>query len=78
MGLLEGLEPYIKDRPCRVRTLVAELDQKDVDILLTALKSPDVWPAKTLSNALKIRGVLISDNAISQHRKGACSCGKID
>ena len=78
MGLLDGLEPYVKARPCRIRSLLTELEKKDAEILLTALNSPDLWPAKTLSNALKIRGLLISDNAISQHRKGACSCGKID
>jgi len=78
MGLLDGLEPHKKARNCRVRTVLAELDKKDVATLETALKSPDLWGAKTLSNALKIRGVLLSDNAISNHRKGACSCGKID
>lgn len=78
MGLLDGLEPHKKSRPCRVRTVLAELDKKDADILRTALKSPDLWPSRTLSNALKIRGVLLSDNAVTNHRKGACSCGKID
>jgi hypothetical protein len=78
MGLLDGLEPHKKTRPCRVRTVLAELDKKDAEILLTALKSPDLWPAKSLSNALKIRGILLSDNGVSNHRKGACSCGKID
>ena len=78
MGILDGLQPHQKSRPCRVRTLMAELDKKDAATLDTALKSPDLWPAKTLSNALKIRGVLLSDNGISNHRKGACSCGKID
>ena len=78
MGLLDGLEPHKKSRPCRVRTVLAELDKKDAEILQTALKSPDLWGAKTLSNALKIRGVLLSDNAVTNHRKGACSCGKMD
>jgi hypothetical protein len=78
MGILDGLEPHKKSRPCRVRTVLSGLDKKDADILVTALKSPDLWGAKTLSNALKIRNVLLSDNAITNHRKGACSCGKID
>lgn len=78
MGLLDGLEPHKKERPCRVRTLLAELDTKDAATLTSALKSPDLWQARTLSMALKQRGVLLSDNAIANHRKGACSCGKID
>lgn len=78
MGLLDGLEPTKKARPCRVRTVLGELDKKDAAILATALLSVDLWPSKTLSNALKQRGVLLSDNAITHHRSGSCSCGKID
>jgi hypothetical protein len=78
MGLLDGLEPQKTVRPCRVRSILAQLDDKDVDILDSALKSPELWPAKTLSNALKQRGLVVSDGAISGHRKGSCSCGKID
>ncbi len=78
MGLLDGLEPQKKERPCRVRTLLTELDKKDADILRTAVMSVDLWGAKTLSVALKQRGVLVSDSAITNHRKGGCSCGKID
>lgn len=78
MGLLDGLEPHKKARSCRVRTLLAELDAKDGAILESAMKSVDLWPAKTLSVALRQRGVLLSDNAITHHRSGACSCGKID
>lgn len=78
MGLLDGLEPHKKARPCRVRTLLGELDKKDVDTLNTALLSVDLWPARTLSVALKQRGVLLSDSAITHHRTKACSCGKID
>lgn len=78
MGLLDGLEPHKKARNCRVRSWLGELEQKDADILASALKSPDLWPAKTLSNALKQRGVLLSDSAITHHRSQACSCGKID
>ena len=78
MGLLDGLEPHIRARSCRVRTVLASVGEKDADILTKAVNDADTWTAKGLSNALKVRGVLVSDNAISQHRKGACSCGKID
>lgn len=78
MGLLDGLEPHKKIRPCRVRTILNELEPKDQATLSTALKSIEMWGSKTLSNALKIRGILLSDSAISNHRRGACSCEKID
>jgi hypothetical protein len=77
MGLLDGLEPHKKARPCRVRSVLSELDKKDAEILVAALNSVESWAAKTLSNALKIRGVLVSDSAIASHRRGSCSCGKI-
>lgn len=78
MGLLDGLEPYKPQRPCRVRTVLGELDDKDAATLTTALLSLELWPARTLSVALKQRGVLLSDSAITAHRRGSCSCGKID
>lgn len=78
MGLLDGLEPHKKARPCRIRTVLAELEDKDAAILRTALLSPDLWPARTLSVALKQRGVLLSDSAVTHHRSGTCSCEKID
>lgn len=78
MGLLDGLEPHKRVRPCRVRSILEQLEGKDVAILSSALQSPELWPAKTLSNALKQRGLVVSDSAISGHRKGSCSCGKIE
>jgi hypothetical protein len=78
MGLLDGLEPHKKARNCRIRAVLVTLEKKDVEILQNALNQPEIWTAKGLSNALKVRGLLVSDNVISNHRKGACSCGKID
>jgi hypothetical protein len=78
MGLLDNLEPHKKNRPCRVRTVLAELDKDDANTLTSCLLSPDLWPAKTLSVALRQRGLLLSDSAITHHRSKACSCGKID
>jgi hypothetical protein len=54
------------------------LDAKDKKIFEVAIQSFDLWPARTLSNALKQRGLVLSDGAIAQHRKGSCSCGKIN
>jgi len=78
MGLLDGLEPEKRVRPCRVRSILSELDKKDAEILSAALNAVESWAAKTLSNALKMRGVVLSDGAIASHRRGSCSCGKID
>jgi hypothetical protein len=54
------------------------LDDKDSKILEQAIISPDVWPSKTLSNELKKRGLLVSDSAISNHRKKACACFRLN
>jgi hypothetical protein len=71
--MLEGLQPNKRVRPCRVREVLSGLEKKDQEILTQALLSPD-WQSKALSRELTRRGVLISDNPISRHRKGECSC----
>ena len=76
--MLDGLQPPKRVWNCRVRSVLETLDAKDKKILETALASLELWPARTLSNELKRRGVALSDSAIAIHRKGACSCGKID
>jgi hypothetical protein len=76
--MLDGLEPPQRVFNCRVRSVFETLEAKDKKILESAITSADVWPAKTLSNALKQRGLVLSDGAIAQHRKGSCSCGKIN
>lgn len=78
MGLLEGLEPGKQIRPCRVRTVLAQLDAKDAAILLTAINDANTWAIRTLSNALKQRGIQLSDSALTAHRRNSCSCEKID
>ena len=76
--MLDGLQPPQRVYNCRVRSVLETLDAKDKKILESAIASADLWPARTLSNALKQRGMVLSDGAISQHRKGSCSCGKIN
>lgn len=75
--MLEGLSPSKIEWPCRVRTLLAELDEKDAAILSAAILDWELWAASTLSKELKKRGIVLSDNAITRHRKGYCSCLKI-
>jgi len=72
--MLEDLKPPVRQFPCKVRTILAELDDKDKAILISAINSPDIWPAKTLSNSLKARGVQLIDSSINRHREGICSC----
>jgi hypothetical protein len=76
--MLDGLEPPKRVFSCRVRSVLETLDDKDKKIFEVAIQSFDLWPARTLSNALKQRGLVLSDGAIAQHRKGSCSCGKIN
>lgn len=74
MGLLDALEPPKKERSCKIRSVKAELDKKDQEILDRALADVELWPAKTLSNQLQNRGLIITDTTITRHRKGLCSC----
>jgi len=76
--MLEDLKPPVRQFSCRVKTVILSLDAKDVKVLEQTIMSPDVWPAKTLSNELKKRGVLLSDNAISNHRKKSCACFRVN
>jgi hypothetical protein len=74
--MLENLTPPKRIRSCAVRTILGQLEKKDKEIFVAALANPD-WAALTLSKELTKRGLLISDGAITRHRKGMCSCSKI-
>jgi hypothetical protein len=76
--MLDGLQPPQRIYNCRVRSVLETLDAKDKKILETALDSLDLWPVRTLSIELKRRGLVLSDSAIANHRRGSCSCGKIN
>jgi hypothetical protein len=74
--MLENLTPPNRIRSCAVRTILSQLEKKDKEIFVAALASQD-WAALTLAKELTSRGLLISDGAISRHRKEICSCSKI-
>ena len=76
--MLQDLTPPVRQFNCKVRTVVSGLDDKDSKILEQAILSADVWPAKTLSMELKKRGLLLSDSAISSHRKKSCACFRLN
>lgn len=76
MSLLENLVKPETVLPCRVRTVLAELSDKDRDILQNAINDL-TWPAETLANSLRDFGLQVSASKLRAHRKNACSCSKI-
>jgi hypothetical protein len=73
--MLEGLEPP-KNRAvfCKVNDVMNELEESDVKILQEALNDTERWKHKTLSNALRAKGVSLADTTISKHRLRVCAC----
>jgi hypothetical protein len=71
--MLEDLKIPVKHTLCRVRTLAAEMSEKDAEILESAVMNPE-WPCKTLQNELLKREVKLSDTVIKNHREKRCSC----
>jgi hypothetical protein len=77
--MLEGLKPPPnKAYYCRVSQVLSELEQADQEILDQAIADYRSWPAKTLQNALKERGLTLADTTITKHRKQLCACAKDD
>lgn len=74
MSLLSGLTPPVRKPLCKVQTTWDNLEADDAEIFMTAVNDLTTWPARTLSNALQTRGIIISDLSITRHRNGACSC----
>jgi hypothetical protein len=74
--MLEDLRIPERQTTCRVRSVAAELPEKDKVIFEQAVINPE-WPCKTLSNELLKRDIKISDTAITRHREKRCSCWKI-
>jgi hypothetical protein len=74
--MLEDLKIPVKQTSCRVRTVAAEMSEKDAEILESAVMNPD-WPFKTLEVELYRKGVNLSEKAIKRHREKHCSCWKI-
>lgn len=73
--MLEGLEPpKNKAVYCKVDLMKETLSSEDYAIFIAAVDDKDKWPAKTLTNALRQRGVSVADTTISKHRQRACAC----
>jgi hypothetical protein len=74
LAILDDLEPPRRQTPCRIRTVLRELDEADGKKLTQALDDKESWPAYTLYKSLYKLGVKISADAITRHRTGVCSC----
>lgn len=73
--MLEGLEPP-KNRAvyCKVAQVMQDLSESDQKILTDAIADKDRWAAKSLSNALRGKGLSIADTTIAKHRNKVCAC----
>ena len=74
MNKLDGLTPHVKEVSCKVRLLLKTLSEQDQAVLGAAVNDDFRWPARTLQNSLKERGITLTDLTITKHRKGHCSC----
>lgn len=74
MNKLDGLTPHVKEVSCKVRLLLKTLSEEDQKVLGAAVNDDFRWPARTLQNSLKERGITLTDLTITKHRKGHCSC----
>lgn len=73
--MLEGLTPpKSKSEYCKIDLLRKDLSEKDYKILTDAIANSEIWGAKTLSNALRQKGVSVADTTITKHRKKICAC----
>ena len=74
--MLEGMKPVQRVFVCAVNRIKDTLSDNDQQILMAAINDADTWPAKTLDRALRQRGVVLSDSAITNHRRKGCACWK--
>ena len=73
--MLEGLTPPANAAVyCKVDQVLQTLDEADKKILSDAIANKDLWPAKTLSKQLRLRGISMADTTLSKHRANTCAC----
>ena len=73
--MLEGLTPPTnKSVFCKIDKLAATMTAEDQAIFMAAIVDDQTWPANTLSNALRQKGVSVADVTITKHRLRACAC----
>lgn len=79
--MLENLEKHRpkrgrKSQPCRLKQLMATLDENDRRILDDAIADTYTWTSRGLWTALVAKGVDISYMAIYNHRSALCQCAR--
>ena len=73
--MLEGLTPpKNKAVYCKVAQVMEDLEESDVQILQNALADTERWKNKTLSSALRTKGLSIADTTLAKHRAKTCAC----
>ena len=74
--MLENMKPTARLYPCKIRSILDSLDEKDKKVLLDALDSP-LWNIGALTTALNERGLKISRYSVNSHTRKQCSCWRI-
>lgn len=77
MGILDNLTPSPRLYPCKVRTVLTELDDDDRKILEEAIADTKAWTNNGLARSIQSRGIDLKPEPIRQHRLGECSCSRI-
>lgn len=73
--MLEGLTPpNSRSVYCKVAQELEALSSEDAAILNNALADRATWGSRTLSTALRARGLSIADTTLTKHRNGVCAC----
>ena len=76
--MLEGLKAQKvsrNTRPCKIMQIAEGLDEADRLIYVEAIEDTENWTAFALEQALKSRGIWVSNDTIQNHRRGVCPCG---
>lgn len=74
MGLLDDLkQPPPRVFGCRIREIAEGLDADDAKIFLEAVDNPK-WSIIGLSQALRTKGIRVSESPIKAHRIQSCTC----
>jgi hypothetical protein len=74
--MLENMNPTNRLYPCKIRSILDSLNEKDKKVLLDALDSP-LWNSSALTTALNERGLKVSRYSVNSHTRKQCSCWRI-
>lgn len=72
---LAALLAQTDQRRCRVAVILDDLGPDDRDALTAALSEPSVSTFR-IANALRQNGVIVAQDSVMKHRRGACNCAR--